>query len=203
MRLRSTSARRSPPAGGAQVGTDRIAEGRAPLRRPGGGLGHGWGGCSPRPARSTNPKARGRITGALARALFAAGFRAGDLVHNTFSYHFTPAGWMMEAAAQALGCTVFPAGVGQTEQQVAAIADLQPNGLRRHAVLPAHPARQGRRARRDLSFTKALVSGEAFPPRCAMAAARGIAGLPGLRHRRLGLIAYETRRARAWWWTRT
>src|SRR6185295_4947643 len=64
----------------------------------------------------------------LARALFAAGFRPGDLVHNCFSYHFTPAGSMLETGAQALGCTVFPGGIGQTEQQVQAIADLRADG---------------------------------------------------------------------------
>ena len=52
----------------------------------------------------------------MARALFAAGFRAGDLAHNSFSYHFTPAGAMMESGAFAIGCTVFPGGTGQTEQ---------------------------------------------------------------------------------------
>jgi phenylacetate-CoA ligase len=62
----------------------------------------------------------------FARALSAAGVRAGDLVHNCFSYHFTPAGSMMETAAHALGCTVFPGGVGQTEQQVRVMADLAP-----------------------------------------------------------------------------
>ena len=54
-------------------------------------------------------RARRATTGASARALFAAGFRAGDLVHNCFSYHLTPAGSMMESGAHALGCTVFPA----------------------------------------------------------------------------------------------
>ena len=63
----------------------------------------------------------------MGRALFAAGFRRGDVVHNTFSYHFTPAGFMMDLGAQAIGCAVFPAGIGQTELQVAAIADLKPN----------------------------------------------------------------------------
>ena len=58
------------------------------------------------------------------RALWAAGFRPGDVVHNTFSYHFTPAGFMVDLGAQALGCAVFPAGVGQTEMQVQTIADL-------------------------------------------------------------------------------
>jgi len=62
----------------------------------------------------------------FARALFAAGFRAGDLVHNTFSYHLTPAGAMVESAADALGCPVIPAGIGQTEQQLRSIADLRP-----------------------------------------------------------------------------
>ena len=62
----------------------------------------------------------------MGRALFAAGLRAGDLAHNAFSYHFTPAGAMMESGAFALGCTVFPAGTGQTEQQVQTIATLRP-----------------------------------------------------------------------------
>ena len=62
----------------------------------------------------------------MARALFAAGFRAGDLVHNSFSYHLTPAGSMMETGAQAIGCTVFPGGTGQTELQLQAMAVLRP-----------------------------------------------------------------------------
>jgi phenylacetate-CoA ligase len=62
-----------------------------------------------------------------ARAMFAAGFRAGDLVHNSFSYHMTPGAFIMESGAHAVGCTVFPAGVGQTEQQLQAIAELRPN----------------------------------------------------------------------------
>ena len=62
----------------------------------------------------------------MARALYAAGIRPGDLVHNTFSYHLTPAGAMLESAAEALGCPVIPAGTGQTEQQLRVIADLKP-----------------------------------------------------------------------------
>ena len=59
----------------------------------------------------------------MARAMFAAGFRPGQLIHNSFSYHFVPAGSMMETGAHALGCTVFPGGTGQSEQQVQAMAD--------------------------------------------------------------------------------
>jgi phenylacetate-CoA ligase len=62
----------------------------------------------------------------VARALFAAGLRKGELVYNTFSYHMTPGGWIMDAGARALGCAVFPGGVGNTEQQIAAMHDLQP-----------------------------------------------------------------------------
>ena len=56
----------------------------------------------------------------MARAIFAAGFREKELIHNCFSYHFTPAGSMMETGAHAIGCTVFAGGIGQTEQQVQA-----------------------------------------------------------------------------------
>ena len=81
----------------------------------------------------------------MARALFAAGFRPGELVHNCFSYHFVPAGSMMESGAHALGCTVFPGGTGQTEQQVQAMAELQAGRLHRHAELPENHCRKGRR----------------------------------------------------------
>jgi len=64
----------------------------------------------------------------MARAMFAAGFRENELIHNCFSYHFTPAGSMMETGAHALGCTVFAGGIGQTEQQVQAMAELKPAG---------------------------------------------------------------------------
>ncbi len=129
----------------------------------------------------------------LARALFAAGFRAGDLVHNTFSYHFTPAGSMMETAAHALGCTVFPAGVGQTEQQLAAIADLQPNAYVGTPSFLRILLDKADELGVTVSFTKAFVSGEAFPPSMREAfAARGIAAYQAYATADIGLIAYET-----------
>src|SRR5512136_3463911 len=74
-----------------------------------------------------DPGGGGRDWWRTARALFAAGFRSGDLAVNTFAYHFTPAGAMLEAGATALGCAVVPVGVGQTEVQVATIAELRAN----------------------------------------------------------------------------
>ena len=129
----------------------------------------------------------------LARAFFAAGFREGDLVHNTFSYHFTPAGSMMETAAHALGCTVFPAGVGQTEQQVAAIADLKPNAYVGTPSFLRIILEKADELGVAHSFTKAFVSGEAFPPSIRDAfAARGIQASQAYATADIGLIAYET-----------
>jgi Coenzyme F390 synthetase len=74
------------------------------------------------------PEGTARDQWRTARALYAAGFRHGELIHNCFSYHFVPAGAMMESGAHALGCTVFAGGTGQTEQQVQAMAELRPAG---------------------------------------------------------------------------
>ena len=68
------------------------------------------------------PEASGKLDyWRIARALYAAGFRSGQLVHNSFSYHLTPGAWMLDGGAQALGCTVFPGGVGNTELQLQAM----------------------------------------------------------------------------------
>ena len=129
----------------------------------------------------------------MARALFAAGFGEGDLVQNTFSYHMTPAGSMMETGAHALGCTVFPAGVGQTELQVQAIADLKPNaytGTPSFLRILIHKCREAGVA---LSLRKAFVSGEAFPPALQREVAEaGIDAYQGYATADLGLVAYET-----------
>ncbi|MBU2408449.1 MAG: AMP-binding protein, partial [Gammaproteobacteria bacterium] len=141
------------------------------------------------------PEGRRRDPWRTARALHAAGFRAGELIHNCFSYHMTPAGAMMESGALAMGCTVFAGGTGQTEQQIDAIADLRPAGYvgtpgflkiilekaaEKHVALP--------------SLAKALVSGEAFPPSLRdWIAERGVVGTQCYATADLGLIAYETR----------
>ncbi|SHH43040.1 phenylacetate--CoA ligase family protein [Pollutimonas bauzanensis] len=130
----------------------------------------------------------------FARALYAAGFRSGELVYNCFSYHFTPAGSMMETAAHALGCTVFPGGVGQTEQQVQAIADLAPAGYTgTPSFLKIILEKADEMGVKLPSLTRALFSGEAFPPSlCKWFAGRGIAGYQAYGSADLGMIAYET-----------
>jgi phenylacetate-CoA ligase len=130
----------------------------------------------------------------FARALYAAGFRQGDLVHNTFSYHFTPAGFMMDLAAQAIGCPVFPAGIGQTELQVQAIADLKPVAYAGTPSFLRIILEKADELKADVSsLKKAAVSGEAFlPPVRQMLAERGIHAFQSYGTADLGLIAYET-----------
>ncbi len=130
----------------------------------------------------------------LARAMFAAGFRRGDLVHNCFSYHLTPAGSMVECGAHALGCTVFPGGTGQTELQVQAMDDLRPNGyVGTPSFLKIILEKADEQGVHLPTLTKALVSGEAFPPSLRDALkARGIDGYQAYATADLGCIAYET-----------
>jgi len=130
----------------------------------------------------------------MARALHAAGFAAGDLVHNSFSYHLTPAGSMMESGALALGCTVFPGGVGNTELQLQAMTELQPQayvGTPSFLRILLEKADTGNLALPSLR--KASVGGEAFPATLRDAlAARGIAAYQSYGTADVGLIAYET-----------
>jgi phenylacetate-coenzyme A ligase PaaK-like adenylate-forming protein len=130
----------------------------------------------------------------MARALFAAGFRAGDLVHNTFSYHLTPAGAMLESAAIALGCPVIPAGTGQTEQQLRTIADLRPVAyVGTPSFLKILLDRAAESASDIGSLQKAMVGAEAFPSVLRSEfRAKGITALQCYGTADLGLIAYET-----------
>jgi phenylacetate-CoA ligase len=130
----------------------------------------------------------------MARALYAAGIRTGELVHVAFSYHLTPAGAMMDSAAQALGCPVIPAGTGQTELQLRTIADLKPAAYVGTPsflkILLDRAAEQGI----DIgSVTKAMVGAEAFPSVLRSEfRARGINALQSYGTADLGLIAYES-----------
>jgi len=130
----------------------------------------------------------------LARALHAAGIRKGDIVHNSFAYHLTPAGAMLESAAHALGCPVIPAGTGNTEQQVQVIEDLKPTaytGVPDYLKILLDKADElGRDAS---SISKAAVSGAALPPSLrAELQARGVQVLQCYATADLGLIGYET-----------
>ena len=129
-----------------------------------------------------------------ARGLFAGGFRAGDVVINTFAYHFTPAGSMLETGAQALGCSVLPAGTGQTEMQVAAIHGLRASGYMGTPSFLKLIVEKAFELKTDIScLKKAQVGAEYLPPVLRTALNEtGIAVTQMYGSADLGLIAYES-----------
>ena len=140
------------------------------------------------------PEGRRPDYGRFARALFAAGFRSGDLVHNAFSYHLTPAGAMVESAAEALGCPVVPAGTAPTEQQVRALTDLKPVGyVGTPSYLKVLLDRAASLGSDISSLKKALVGAEALPTALrAELHDRGLSVLQCYGTADLGVIAYES-----------
>jgi phenylacetate-CoA ligase len=129
-----------------------------------------------------------------ARALFAAGFRGGDVVLNTFSYHFTPGGFIFDASARALGCAVIPAGPGNTEAQFELIEAYRPLGYSGTPDFLKILLDAAAPAGRDMSSIKrALVSGAAFPKSLQEEIkARGIDAYQAFGTADLGMVAFET-----------
>ena len=128
------------------------------------------------------------------RAMYAAGFRAGDLVHNAFSYHMTPGAFIMESGAHAVGCTVFPAGTGQTEQQLQAMAELKPDAYTGTPSFLRILVEKAQESGSDItSLKKGLVGGEAFPPSLRdWFTDHGMDIYQSYATADLGLVAYET-----------
>jgi phenylacetate-CoA ligase len=129
-----------------------------------------------------------------ARALFAAGVRAGDILHNAFSYHLTPGAWILEAGAQALGCAVIPGGVGNTDQQVAAIAQLRATAYTGTPDFLKVLLDAAQTSGQDVScLARGLVSGAALPNSLRQElAGRGVNVLQCYAAAETGVIAYET-----------
>ena len=158
----------------------------------------GFGASMPRvfasPGPIYEPEGTRRDYWRMARAIYAAGFRPGELIHNCFSYHFVPAGSMMETGAHALGCTVFAGGTGQTEQQVQAMAELQPAGyIGTPSFLKIILEKATEMGVALPSVKKAMFGGEAFPPSLRdWYLGHGIDGYQCYATADLGLIAYET-----------
>jgi phenylacetate-CoA ligase len=140
------------------------------------------------------PEGRGKDWWRTARGLFAGGFRTGDRIANAFAYNFTPAGSMLESGALALGCTVVPTGVGQTEMQVATIRDLVLNGYVGTPSFLKLIVEKADEMKADIScLAKAQVGAEYLPPELRKnLQARGIAVTQMYGSADLGLIAYES-----------
>lgn len=166
----------APPFGGFQIGEvgemGRVFMSPGPIFEPMGGEADPWRG---------------------ARSLFAAGFRPGDLVHNAFAYHLTPGGFILDHGARALGCAVVPGGVGNTEQQVEAIAHLRPVAYTGTPDFLKVLQDKAAEAGKDISsISKALVSGGAlFPSLRAEYRERGVNVLQCYATAEAGVIAYE------------
>jgi phenylacetate-CoA ligase len=188
--------------------TDRGALARLPVLRkadlpaaqkadpPFGGLVADPPGAFARLFTSPGPILEGERAGAdpwhMARAFFAAGFRAGDVALNTFSYHLTPGGWIMDGGLRALGCAVIPSGPGNAEAQLDLVAAFRPAG---YVGTPDFlKILLDAAGTRDVScIRRALVSGAAFPPSLqAEIAARGIDAYQMYGTADLGCVAYET-----------
>jgi len=167
----------SPPFGGLNV----VAPGKAkrllmspgPVFEPEGEGGDWWG---------------------AARACFAAGFRSGDIVHNSFAYHLTPGGFILESGAHKLGCAVIPGGVGNTEQQLEAIAHYRPSGYIGTPDFLKILLDTAQKTNRDASsILRGLVSGAALPGSLRdELRGRGVAVVQCYATAELGVIAYES-----------
>ena len=168
--------KRTPPFGGLNATPPdkarRLLMSPGPIFEPEGAAGDWWG---------------------SARALFAAGFRSGDIVHNSFAYHLTPGGFILESGAHALGCAVIPGGVGNTEQQLEAIAHYKPTGYVGTPdflkILLDTAQKTGKEAS---SIKRGLVSAAALPASLREELGRrGVAVLQCYATAELGVIAYE------------
>src|ERR1700757_2502124 len=169
--------RAAPPFGGFVAGTpgafSRLFTSPGPIFEPEGGDADPWRG---------------------ARALFAIGFRPGDVVLNTFSYHLTPGGFIFDTSARALGCAVIPAGPGNTDAQFELIEVYRPVGYSGTPDFLKILLDAAASAGRDVSSIKrALVSGAAFPPSLqSEIKSRGIEAYQAFGTADLGMVAFET-----------
>ncbi len=129
-----------------------------------------------------------------ARACFAAGLRPGDIVHNSFAYHLTPGGFILESGCHALGCAVIPAGVGNTEQQLEAIAHYKPSAyVGTPDFLKILLDTAEKTAKDASSIKRGLVSAAALPASLREELGRrGVSVLQCYATAELGVIAYES-----------
>lgn len=142
-----------------------------------------------------DPEGRGQDWWRFARALYAGGVRSGGLLQNCFAYHFIPAAFMVEGAAARIGSAVIPAGTGQTEMQVLAMASLKPDTYVGTPSFLRIIIEKAREMGADISSVRnAIVSAEALPESLrAWFHANGVPHvIQSYASADIGSIAYET-----------
>lgn len=138
-----------------------------------------------------------------AQALYAAGFRTDDIVQNTAAYTMTPLGFMLDNGLRALGCTVVPAGPGNTKAQIQMIREL---GVTGYVGMPSFLMRmieeaekEGVRWQQDTQLRKAFVIAEPFPPSLRRAfAERDIVAHDAYGTAETGNLGFECGHGRGW-----
>ncbi len=132
-----------------------------------------------------------------AQVFRSAGFKRGDIVLNTLSYHLVPAGLLLDAGLQAVGATVVPSGVGNTELQVKMMLDLRVNG---YAGTPSFlmtiikkAEEMGLDFKKSFALTHTLFTAEPYPPslRAEFHGKYGLKTLNAYATAELGFLAYD------------
>src|SRR5512142_704868 len=145
------------------------------------------------PSHIYDPQGQGQDFWRYRPALAAAGFRCGDIVLNTFSYHMTPAGFMFDHALRTLGCVVVPTGPGNTDVQVRIASELGATGYVGAPSFLYTILKKAAELRAPLQIEVAYVSGEILPDslRHELETDYGIRVLQGYGTSDLGMLAYE------------
>jgi len=140
------------------------------------------------------PQAPGSDPWLAARALHAAGIRKGDIVLCSIGYTLTPGGLIMDEGLRALGATVFPAGVGNTEIQAEAIETLRAKAYAGTPDFLQAILDKAKETGKDVSsLDTALVSGGAlFPSMRKAYEEQGIRVSQSYATADIGSIAHET-----------
>jgi phenylacetate-CoA ligase len=171
--------RNAPPFGGLLAvpmsEIEHIFQSPGPIYDPK-GVGEGWG---------------------WEEALYACGFRPGDVSVNTFTYHMTPAGMMFHDGLRRVGSAVVPTGVGDREAQIGILKGL---GVTGYVGMASFLLQIGQKAvelgldpRKDLALKAAFSTAEPLPDslRNAVEDLFGLTLRQGYGTAECGCLAYE------------
>ena len=152
------------------------------------------------PGPINDPQGAGADFWRMGKALRAAGFAPGEVVLNSFSYHLTPGGPMLDGGLRAAGCVVIPGGVGATAAQIEAARAAGATGYAGTPQFLLTLLERAEEAGRPLGFQRALVSGAPLPPslRARLQDGFGVDVYQAYAAADTGLIGYEGAEKDGW-----